>query len=92
MWYEKYFSNQNKSDTVLKTHEIPGFEKRPKQFFDIIEANIAISVTWNFMKNIAVATLSLFSSTYLCELFFSTANFVKPDVGAHYLIRLVSLA
>jgi hypothetical protein len=37
------------------------------------------------MKNVAVATLSLLSSAYSRESFFSTATFVKPDVGGTLL-------
>jgi hypothetical protein len=40
----------------------------------------AIPETFNCLKKVAVAILSLFPSTYLCESLFFTMNFIKSDV------------
>ena len=79
IWKQKFVDLRVRLETIERDR-CNGLEPQLSAENEVLSVWNDLPETFNCLRKVAVAILSIFSSSYSCESLFSTMNFIKSDI------------
>ena len=79
IWKQKFVDLRMRLE-IIERDRCNGLEPQLSAENEVVSVWNDLPETFNTLKKVAVAILSIFSSSYSCESLFSTMNFIKSDI------------